>query len=143
MLVLTASALPAGAARLPRLLTEDFGTTFAIAPPVIVISGDGSALLAGEAAWIGRDPTPKHTGNQFGHITWTSWTATRATGTGVAWLDNCTPDCAQGTYFPHDERIVASTVQAGRFTRLVLTPTGPGKATIYTLKRGGGGYIWG
>ena len=54
----------------PRLLTEDFGTTFAVAPRVIVISGDGSALLAGEAAWIGRDPTPpKHAGNQFGHIT--------------------------------------------------------------------------
>jgi hypothetical protein len=30
-------------------------------------------------------------------MTWTSWTATSATGTGTEKLDDCTPNCAAGT----------------------------------------------
>jgi hypothetical protein len=72
VLAATASAIPSGAAALPRLLTEDFAKSFSVAPAAIVVSGDGSALVAGDAAWIGRDPNPNHGGSQFGHITWTA-----------------------------------------------------------------------
>jgi hypothetical protein len=29
------------------------------------------------------------------HMTWTSWTASQATGKGVVYANNCTPDCAR------------------------------------------------
>ena len=143
VLVVTASAIPSGAGALPRLLTEDFAKSFSVAPPTLVVSGDGSALVAGEAAWIGRDPNPNHGSSQFGHITWTTWTVSHATGVGVYWLNNCAPNCAQGTYFPHDVEIVASRVRNARFTRLVLAPTAAGgKPRVFVLQRAGSGYVW-
>jgi hypothetical protein len=44
--------------------------------PDCVLSGDGTLALRG--------------------MTWQSWGTTRATGTGTAVLDNCTPNCASG-----------------------------------------------
>jgi len=37
-----------------------------------------------------------------GHLTWSSWTASSATGQGSLWLNLCKPDCADGTfaYYP-------------------------------------------
>ncbi len=143
VLVVMAAAAPSAAGTLPRLLTEDFANSFSVAPPTIVVSGDGSALVAGQAAWIGRDPNPNHGGSQFGRISWTAWTTSHATGVGVYWLNNCAPDCAQGTYFPHDVKIVASRVRNARFTRLVLSPTAAGgKASVFVLQHAGSGYVW-
>jgi hypothetical protein len=39
------------------------------------------------------------------HMTWTSWTASQATGKGVVYANNCTPDCASG-HFRHDRATV-------------------------------------
>ena len=142
-MLITASAVSSGAGTLPRLLTEDFAKSFSVAPAAIVVSGDGSALVAGEAAWIGRDPNPGHGGGQFGRISWTAWTASHASGVGVYWLNNCTPNCAQGTYFPHDVRILASRVRNGMFTRLVLSPSAAGaKPRVFSLQHAGSGYVW-
>ena len=33
-------------------------------------------------------------------MTWTTWSAASATGTGTYKLDDCTPNCAQGTMYP-------------------------------------------
>jgi hypothetical protein len=137
----TARAVP----RLPELLQSTFGS-FAIRPAQIVPSGDGSFLIAGQAAWIGRNPEPAKPGSQFGHITWTSWTPTKATGLGVAWQDNCKPSCAAGTYFPTTVRITASTPAAAVYSRLILTPQDGAPAIHYTLRHlnpGPAGYIWG
>ena len=143
VLAVTASAIPSGAATLPGLLTEDFAKSFSVAPAAIVVSGDGSALVAGDAAWIGRNPNPNHGGSQFGHITWTAWTASHATGVGVYWLNNCAPNCAEGTYFPHDVKIVASRVRNALFTRLVLAPAAAGgKPSVFVLQHAGSGYVW-
>jgi hypothetical protein len=143
VLVVMAIAIPSAAAALPRLLTEDFATSFSVAPAAIVVSGDGSALVAGQAAWIGRDPNPNHGGSQFGRITWTAWTASHGTGVGVYWLNNCAPNCAQGTYFPHDVKIVASRVRNALFTRLVLSPSAAGgKPRVFVLQHAGSGYVW-
>jgi len=139
VLAAMATAVPVRAATLPKLLEEDFATSFAVAPTWIVVSGDGSAIIAGNAAWIGRNPSPNKAGSQFGHVTWSSWTATRASGSGVFWLNNCTPNCAQGTYFPATVRIVASQPKGGHFTRLALSGS---KTADYKLEHVANGYVW-
>jgi len=130
---------------LPTLLTADFATTFAIRPALITPSGDGSTIIGGQAAWVGRNPDPHKPSSQLGHIDWTSWTASNAAGSGVYWSDNGVPDEADGTYFPHDVRIVASDARGDHFTRLLLTFS-DGRSTAFTLKhlaKGYGvGYIW-
>jgi hypothetical protein len=126
---------------LPRLLTEDGGKTFAIRPPHIVVSGDGAALIAGNAAWIGRNPTPHQLGSQFGRIEWLAWKANSANGIATFWLDNCKPDCAQGTYLPTSGIIAASDVHDGRFARLAFV--GGMKKYLFSLLRiAGSGYVW-
>jgi hypothetical protein len=145
---LMASAVPAHAgAPLPRLLTKDFATTFAVKPPHVFVSGDGSAILAGTAAWIGRNPNPKDVAGEFGTIAWETWTATSATGLGFYWLDNCKPNCATGTYYPHPVAIVASHARKAVFTRLAITggalaPIGRGKTITFTLQHLSNGYVW-
>ncbi len=49
-----------------------------IRPKQIVTSGDGSGYVDG--------------------ITWSGWGGARATGTGMLKVNNCEPNCAQGTY---------------------------------------------
>jgi len=44
------------------------------------LSGDGTATLSA--------------------MTWTTWSATAAVGSGTYKLDDCNPDCAQGTVYP-------------------------------------------
>jgi hypothetical protein len=50
----------------------------AVKPNTITTSGDGSAYVD--------------------KITWSNWGGTQAAGTGTLELNNCTPNCAQGTY---------------------------------------------
>jgi hypothetical protein len=121
-----------GSPPVPKILTEDFASSFAVKPPRIIVSGDGSAIIAGTAAWIGRNPRPNVAASQFGSITWITWKATGASGLGQYWLDNCKPNCAQGTYFPRTVVIDASRAQHGLFTRLAISPTGA-KPRIFTL----------
>jgi hypothetical protein len=144
-LLALASPAAAGTTALPRLLAEDFGT-FAVRPAQVVISGDGSAIIGGPAAWVGRNPDPQHPGSQLGHITWATWTTTGATGSGDFWLDNCKPDCAGGTYYPHLVKLVASHVGGGVFGQLVLTFVGRQRTARYAVKHlnpGPAGYVWG
>ena len=35
---------------------------------------------------------------ELGHLSWTSWNISMATATGVEYVDNCTPNCASGTW---------------------------------------------
>ena len=133
------------AAPLPRLLAATFGS-FSVRPAQMILSGDGSLIIAGPAAWIGRNPTPQRPGGQFGHITWTAWTATAATGVGVEWLDNCKPNCAEGTYFPATVRLAASQPAAGVYGRLTLSFPDGARTERFTLQHvnsGPNGYVWG
>ena len=141
VVAIAASAPGQAAAPLPRLLTEDGGTIFAIKPGQIIVSGDGAALIAGNAAWIGRNPTPNRAGSQFGHVEWLAWKAKSADGIATFWLDNCKPNCATGTYFPTGGLIAASRVRNGRFTRLELA-TDSKKVYRYSLQRAGTAYVW-
>jgi len=43
-----------------------------------------------------------------------------AVGKGVDWIDNCKPDCAEGTFHPYRGRAVAYKAQHKRFRRLTI-----------------------
>ena len=66
-------------------------------PEQIILSGDGTAFVA--------------------DISWTGWGLAGATGSGTLKLDNCDPNCAQGSLTDYTATIVLSD----------LTPYGSGK----------------
>jgi hypothetical protein len=57
-------------------------------PRQIIVSGDGTAFVTG--------------------LLWTGWGSNGATGSGTLKLDNCNPDCAQGTLTPYAATVVLS-----------------------------------
>lgn len=65
-----------------------------IRPRSIVYTGDGTGSFAGFGRAGHRPKT--------GRIHWSLWTAHQARGRGADWVDDCTPDCADGlfTAFP-------------------------------------------
>ncbi|HEX5193101.1 MAG TPA: hypothetical protein VFW09_09885 [Solirubrobacteraceae bacterium] len=110
----------AGAKTLP-VIPKDLDATGAdlvVKPGQIVFTGDGTGAIAGT-----RLPTQRGSG-----ITWSSWTADTAHGTGKLWLNDCNPYCAGGTYHGYPVRLVAwkPGLEGGRlvFTRLTLFFTG-------------------
>jgi hypothetical protein len=44
--------------------------------------------------------------NYLTKLNWSTWTLTEATGTGVEWADNCSPNCAQGKWTPSNVIVV-------------------------------------
>lgn len=63
-------------------------------------------------------------------ISWNSWTTTRAAGRGTARVNNCTPDCAGGTFETFPVRVTLSTPKRCRpgkplqFVRIAVVFTG-------------------
>ena len=57
-------------------------------PSQIIVSGDGSAFITG--------------------LTWTGWGQSGATGSGTLKLDNCNPNCAQGSFTDYEATVVLS-----------------------------------
>ncbi len=86
----TAAALPGAVADGG---TVKQGRNVLVRPKQIVYTGDGSGFLAGPGQ-AGRAPKP-------GKLEWSSWTGGAALGSGDDWLDNCRPDCADGTFSQH------------------------------------------
>jgi hypothetical protein len=120
-----AALLPASASAtgLPTLLTQiGRGNQFLVRPAQIVYTGDGSGVLGG---FTGRGPYPR-----FGRLRWSSWNGQQAVGSGAVWLDDCSPNCAQGTFHPYAVRVHAFDPQAGHFARLTLRYTYEGKEVI-------------
>lgn len=74
-----------------------------VRPKQITTSGDGSGYV--------KD------------LAWSNWGAAQATATGVMELNNCQPNCAQGTYTGYP----ATVTLAG------LTPYGTGLAAYSTI----------
>ena len=79
------AATAAQAASVPAVAIELFGGPFEVQPTALTLSGDGAFFIAG-------------VGPRYGQITWNYWNPTSASGTGVAWADDCRPDCADGTH---------------------------------------------
>jgi len=137
---MSCSALVLGAAThasggLPKLLADGphFTLTWQVRPAHIVYTGDGSGVLGGFNGTGVAHP---------GSITWLSWTATRATGTGAVWLDDCKPDCAEGTFHSAPVKLTAFRPVGGHFTRLTLAYDADGKHWVDTrgLERRGGNW---
>ena len=86
-------------------------------PYQIVYTGDGTGVLAGARRGSGKRPA-------WGHLKWTTWTATEALGSGVSWVDNCTPDCAGGKFngYPVKIRLYRAQYEHNNevFTRMAL-----------------------
>jgi hypothetical protein len=98
-------------------------TTTATALPVLMTSGpDGSPFdgIEPAAIYFSGDAT-----NVVTSISWSSWTATQASGTGT-WIDEgCVPDCATGSQTPYQATIELSNPEGGIFTTLLETTSGP------------------
>lgn len=90
-------ASAASAAALPGAVADGgnpkAGKNVLVRPKQIVYTGDGSGFLAGPGK-AGRRPKP-------GNLKWSSWTKGAAQGSGDDWLNNCIPDCADGSFSQH------------------------------------------
>lgn len=108
---------------LPGLLTQiGHGSPFAIRPGQVIYTGDGSGVLGG---FSGKGPLA-----HFGRLRWSSWTSSQTRGSGAVWLDDCTPNCAAGTFHPYAVRVRAFAPNSGHFTRLTLRYTYKGKHIV-------------
>jgi LasA protease len=102
-----------GTSPVPGLPTQrDVQHQLSVRPAVVGYTGDGSGWLGGFDGDGIND--------QFGHMNWTSWTSVAATGTGAAWINNCEPSCAGGTFSAHAVGVRAYAPRSGFFTRLTL-----------------------
>ena len=112
-----------GATRLPTLLADGphGQLTWQVRPAHIVYTGDGSGVLGGSDGTGAAHP---------GHLKWASWTRTEATGSGTVWIDDCKPDCAEGTFTGNRVKVNAFRRVKGHFTRLTLRYTYHGKRHV-------------
>jgi len=103
----------AAAASLPvfRAVTGQGGTVTwtGIRPSLIGLSGDGGNVITG--------------------IKWSSWTVTQAVGYGTRDVDNCKPNCAEGTTVPTSTKVALSDPVNGVFT--VMVEDTPGDVQEY------------
>ncbi len=97
----TNASTPASTAALPVLTV---GSYSGMKPTEIAYSGDGTNVVTS--------------------ITWTSWTATGATGTGTSDIDSCVPSCAQAPANNVTATITLSAPVNGNFTQMTETRNG-------------------
>jgi hypothetical protein len=114
---------------------------FSIRPRIIVLSPDGSSVLAG-AGHHGRRSGRNR--RWAGSIAWSSWTPSQAVGSGANWMNNCKPDCASGTYHPYPAKLRAYDPRSGHFTRLWvrIKYRGRWRTEIWKLTKSFGSWQW-
>jgi hypothetical protein len=124
LVIVTLALVPAaGASGLPGLLTgTGHGKPFAVRPAQIIYTGDGSGVLGG---FSGHGALPR-----FGALKSASWTQRQAQGSGAVWLDDCTPNCAQGTFHRYAVTVHAADPRGGHFTLLTLRYRFEGKEVL-------------
>jgi len=101
------TSAPAASTAVPVLAV---GSYSGMRPTEIAYSGDGTNVVTG--------------------LTWTSWTATGATGTGTSDIDSCVPSCAAASPDNVSTTITLSDPVNGQFTQ--MTETRNGSTTSYT-----------
>ena len=104
----SASASHPTAGALPVLLA---GTYHGIKPTEIDFSGDAGNIVTG--------------------ITWSSWTATTAIGSGTSDIDSCVPDCATAPKDYVTTTLMLSDPVNGRFTVIREMRNGTAEAFVY------------
>ncbi|MBV9451421.1 MAG: hypothetical protein JO345_36595 [Streptosporangiaceae bacterium] len=72
-------------------------------------------------------------------LSWTSWNATEATGTGLDYVDNCVPNCAQGKWSHQDAIVVLWRTRPvphhkgqSAYTKMTLLYPGSGRTETMT-----------
>lgn len=132
--VLAASTSTA-ATTLPRLPTQLTGRqALEVRPAVVSVTGDGTAFLGG---FTGRSSVRMPSREKLawaGRLRWSSWTRARARATGAIWLNNGTPNDAQGTFHPSTVTLQVSRPSRNVFTRLTYTYTYQGMTQVTRLK---------
>jgi hypothetical protein len=108
------------AAGLPAVLTQG-RPAFEIKPATISYTGDGTGLVGGADGRSVRHP---------GHLEWSTYTRRQGIAHGVVWLDDCDPDCAEGTFTSTPVSVHVFSPAHGRFGRMTLTYTYQGKRYV-------------
>ena len=103
--------------------TSPTASSSAASLPVLTV-GSYSGTRPSEIAYSG-DATNVVTG-----LSWSSWSATGATGTGTSDIDNCVPSCAAASPNNVSTTITLSAPVNGKFTK--MTETRNGSTTNYT-----------
>jgi hypothetical protein len=91
---------------------------------MIGYTGDGTGVIGGTDGTSARHP---------GHLRWSTYTHRQAIGHGLVWLDDCDPDCADGTFTSTPVTVHAFAPKGGHFRRLTLQYTYQGSR--YTDRR--------
>jgi hypothetical protein len=113
---------PAAAhAALPGVLTQDVQHPFVVRPASIGYTGDGTGIIGGSDGSSARHP---------GHLRWTTYTHRQGIASGAVWIDDCRPDCADGTFRKVPADVHVFRPRHGRFTRLLLTYTYAGDDVV-------------
>jgi hypothetical protein len=101
------------------------------APPAVTFCHGG--YPAGAPAYCGVKPTQIYfsgdTSLSIRQITWSSWTASGAAGTGLWYFVLCNGNCPQAPATKYPATLTLSAVRDGRFT--VLAVTLKGTTTVY------------
>jgi hypothetical protein len=130
-----ASATPSGRATTSLQPTSSSTTT----APAIVITVCQDPAVSCEGAEMVTEPT-QMSANADGNrtvrgITWSGWGSATATGTGTMGVNNCDPNCANGTYTYYPATVTVSGLTPylsgteGYDTIVFSAPTAPGHPT--------------
>jgi hypothetical protein len=121
---------------LPKVLTQET-PVFQVRPATISYTGDGTGIVGG------LDGTSVR---HLGHLNWTTYNSGEGLAVGLVWLDNCTPDCAQGRFSAHRVHVRVSQASNGHFRLLTLRYRDQGHSyvdhRVAHYYHGGGEAFW-
>ena len=86
---------------------------FQVRPELLPLSGDGTVFVGGPG-WKTRGRRVLN----FGAVRWTNFGGSEATGLGLLWLNNCQPNCAEGSFRHYSAAVTATVVRKGHYTLL-------------------------
>jgi len=120
-----------------RLATQGVEEPLQVEPPVVAYTGDGTGYLGG------RSTSPGDL-NQGG-LNWLSWGGSSALARGYAWLNDCRPYCAAGTFHRHRAIIRVRRPRHALYTRMTIKFRYRGQWAYdhRILEYTGGYYVWG
>jgi len=123
----TTPTTPAASTSPPSTPASTPATTPASTPATTPASTPQLPVLTA-GSYTGMKPTEigfsGDSGNVVTKITWSSWTATGATGQGTSDIDSCVPNCAQAPPSFVPATITLSAPVNGRFTKMTETRNG-------------------
>lgn len=105
VVLIVALGVPTAAAAV-KLPTEVWGEQ--VRPYVVSWTGDGTGYLGGSTGSktiTKADFERKGFRKAFGRLQWTTWNAKEGRAWGVDWLNNCTPSCAEGTFYSQNVNV--------------------------------------